>query len=126
MEINADTSARKPEEEGPETRDGGGGLRRAVLELIALITIAWFVSVLIEPDPPGLNIVRFGLKWFVYTYLMAATVYVLIPFCFLFSVGAAISRLASRNPTYWAAYRFAFIVATAWTALGNYGIWYAS
>jgi hypothetical protein len=126
MKIDTGALAPKSGDEKPEAASSGTSPLRAAVELIALITVAWLVSVFIEPDPAGVNVARFGIKWFIYTYLMAAVVYVLVPFCFVFSVGAAINWLAFRNPKYQTAYRVAFIVAAAWTALGNYGVWYAS
>lgn len=122
--MDVDTGPLAHEE--PQTGNDGRGPLRAAVELIAVITIAWLVYVYIEPDPEGVNVARFGIKWFVYTYLMAAIVFVLTPFCFVFAVGVAINWLAFRKPKIWAAYRVAFIVAAAWAALGTYGFWYAS
>lgn len=80
---------------------------RAIVELIVLASIAWIISILIEPDPQGVNVVRFGLKWFVYTYSMAAIVSVLMPFVPAFAIGALVSRIALHKTDYWQIYRIA-------------------
>ena len=100
---------------------------RTVLQLGALTTVAWAVSVLIEPDPPGVNIFRFSLKWFVYTYAMAATVFVLIPFVTIFSVAALIYRFSFKpaERKYRTAYWLAFGAAVIWAVFLNYGNYYA-
>jgi hypothetical protein len=98
--------------------------RKAGLELLALISIAWFVNVLIEPDPPGVNVVHFSLKWFVYTYLMTAIVFVLTPFLIVLVVGSTVQKIVTHHINFWQSYRYAFIGAAIWAMLGNYGLWY--
>jgi hypothetical protein len=99
-------------------------LRKASLEVLALVTVAWIINIFIEPDPPGVNVTPFGLKWFVYTYLMAAIVSVFAPFLVALLVGLVIFSIVLRKANYGQVYRSALILAAIWTVLGNYGLWY--
>lgn len=98
---------------------------RAAIELVALASVAWIISVLIEPDPRGINVVRFGLKWFVATFFIAAINFVFIPFFAVFVIGSVAIRFSSKHPKYWKMYRIAFVITFIWVLLGNYGAWYA-
>ena len=98
--------------------------RKAGLELLALITIAWLVNIFIERDPTGVNVILFSIKWFVYTYSMAAIVFVLASFLMVLVIGSIVQKLLARKLNFWQLYRYAFISAAIWTMLGNYGLWY--
>ena len=98
---------------------------RAILELLALASGAWFLSILIEPDPPWTNVYRWGAQWFVGTFAMSTTIAVLPPLILVFGIGSMWRWMVARNVTYWQIYRVAYVVAVIWAALANYGHWYA-
>lgn len=99
-------------------------LWRPTLHLLALATVAWLFSVIAQPDSAGVNVIRFGLKWFVYTYVLAASVYVLIPFTVLFAIAAPIGWLVARRQGLRNAYKIAFFPTVLWTVVGSFGNWY--
>jgi hypothetical protein len=104
--------------------ENGASFRKASLQLFALTSVAWISNILIQPEPPGVNVIPFGPKWLVYTYLMAAIVFVFTPFLIVLFVGLVVFRFGLRKANCRQAYRAAFIVAAIWAMLGNYGLWY--
>jgi hypothetical protein len=99
------------------------GIKGAIIELLILATIAWVISLMIQIDPVGIHVNRWGLKWFVATYATAASVLVVIPFAVLFSVAASIAWLLKTKP-YRRAYQFALVITMLWIVNGSYGHWY--
>jgi hypothetical protein len=86
-------------------------LRKANLQLFTLLTVAWLIHIAIESDPPGVYVVRFSLKWFVYTYTLIAIVSVLAPHLAVLPVGLVVSKLRFGQTNYCQVYRWPFMGA---------------
>lgn len=93
------------------------------LILFGLVTATWLARVIIDPSTPGVNVYRFGAKWFVYTYVTAFGV-LLLPFAAIFLICAIVTTFGTRN--YRFALSIALVVTALWAAVGTYGFWYAT
>jgi len=105
-----------------------GSLLRGVALSLTATTTSWVIGLFTDPlllAAHGLNIEQFGLKWFVYTYIMGAMI-LAAPFLCIFVVAALLHLIFSRKRNYWGPFRFSLGAAVFVALMLHYGNWYGA